>query len=154
MANYKTKWMSVTKSNSLSSEQLKQVEEKLGCHFPIGFKSYAMLYHGQMSTACNKITFKNDEGQVIKTSITWLHSFDVENEYESYIVDLNQKLTIADKPDNLISFAADGAGGYICFDISHSEEYPVVIWFNGYTNYTYFALAPNFDEFMSNLECD
>ncbi|MCB0115333.1 MAG: SMI1/KNR4 family protein [Caldilineaceae bacterium] len=128
-----------------------EVESLLYCDFPDDFRAIIKKCHGGIPVP-NRFVYHDAVLQMVESSIEQLLSFnleDADNIVRSYY-DLSTQL-----PDDLIPFACDAGGDYICFDYrSDSSEYPVVVYWSHESepDASIFYLADSFSEFLGMLK--
>ena len=85
MEEYNIQWMVVTDHIEITDENITGVEHVLDATFPDKFRSYIKSFHGHYASSCNHFSFTDNEGNVIKSNISMLHSFNPDDEYKNYI---------------------------------------------------------------------
>ncbi|MBH5319428.1 SMI1/KNR4 family protein [Paenibacillus sp. GSMTC-2017] len=106
-----------------SRESIAKVEKKLGVSFPDEYITIVMNYNGSCPTPCLYKIYGKETGNAYKKIFGYLIPYGLQdrpNFLEEYTV-LKKML-----PKNVIPFADDPGGDYICFDFRSSDEPKIV----------------------------
>lgn len=125
--------------NTVTEQHIHEMEEYFRCKLPEEYRYTLILYHGARPS---RKVFHTEtvHGRMIKSFLT------ISREYPGNVYDVCDWLK--DKlPRNLIPFASDPFGNYLCFDKDHSMR--IVFWNHELGKVE--AVCGDFDEFVRNL---
>lgn len=121
----KVKWM-FAKPSPLAGV-VEDFEEEFGCKFPSGYKSITRVCNGG-SPIPSFYPYARRSGIIFNNLLSWPYEADGEGSHR--VRDALRSLS-GRLPKNVIPFASDPAGNYLCFDFNKTavdSEPLVVFW--------------------------
>ena len=124
-------WHTYYEPSILSDEQVRAVENDLGCEFPNRYRELMMQCHGAQPKVPGQADFRID---VDNTSMqTFLGGFlPLVHPESSTLVDVYHTFLVAADHDwspHVVPFATTGDGDYFCFDYRRDPTQPRVVYF-------------------------
>lgn len=109
-----------------SEEQIAAVEIELGHRFPEDYREFAKLYSGGSPNETD-FEFRDSDGEIFFASLG--EFFTLLRDHEQNLVSWMRRTESF--PSDLIPFAVDGGGNYICLDYRAAREPLISFWHAG-----------------------
>jgi cell wall assembly regulator SMI1 len=127
---------------------IQQVEQHFNITFPTAFSEFLRKYHGAYSVNTD-FSYEDPELGTFSTDFSGVFSLNTGD--KNNFIRMNNLFRLG-VPENIILFAIDGGGNFLCFDFANSPEPSVVYWSRdtGSPNPFHFV-ANSFPEFLERL---
>lgn len=137
--------------SSVSVERLAQVEERLGVHFAVDYRSFLLKHNGGIPSP-NRFKFKEVKGDYSDSLVYRFLAIDT----EKFNLEREVEIYAGRIPDHLVPIAADPFGNVICIAVAGPSAGAVYFWDHEeegdvLNNDNVYLIADTFTEFLDLL---